>query len=126
MEQRYLIDSNSVIDYLDNKLPENCGNLIERIDAQISVITRMELLSWHKATSKQIQVLQDFINSSIVFGLEENIIVKTIELRKNYQIKLPDAIIAATAIENSLDLISRNISDFINIAGLKVIDPWKL
>jgi len=118
------MDTNAVIDYSDNKLPDNSANLIDKIDTQVSVITRMELLSWHKATRKQIQVLQKFINGSNVIGLQENIILKTIELRKQYKIKLPDAIIAATALASKMDLISHNIADFIKVPGLKVIDPW--
>jgi predicted nucleic acid-binding protein len=46
MEQEYLIDTNTAIDYLDNKLPNNANLLIESISSNISVITRMELLSW--------------------------------------------------------------------------------
>jgi len=38
---------------------------------------------------------------------------------------LPDAIIAATTIENELTLITRNIVDFKNIKGIKVLDPYK-
>jgi len=45
MGQKYLIDTNAVIDYLDNKLPEKSANLLDEIDFQISVIVRMELLS---------------------------------------------------------------------------------
>lgn len=125
MGQKYLMDTNAVIDYLDNKLPNNSANLIDKIDTQISVITRMELLSWHKATSKQIRILQEFISESNVIGLEENIILKTIELRKQYKIKLPDAIIAATVLTDKMYLISHNVSDFIKIPKLKVIDPWQ-
>jgi predicted nucleic acid-binding protein len=125
MEKKYLMDTNAVIDYLDNKLPDNIANLIDRINIQISVITRMELLSWHKATGKQIKVLQEFINGSNVISLEEIIILKTIELRKQYKIKLPDAIIAAMALASQMDLISHNVSDFIKIPGLKVIDSWQ-
>jgi predicted nucleic acid-binding protein len=40
--------------------------------------------------------------------------------------RLPDAIIAATALVYDLVLISRNISDFKNIDGLQVIDPHSL
>jgi len=119
------MDTNAVIDYLDNKLPNNSANLIDRIDTQISVITRMEFLSWRKATNKQIKVLHEFINGSIVIGLEENIILKTIELRKQHKIKLPDAIIAATALANRMNLISHNIADFIKVPRLKEIDPWQ-
>jgi predicted nucleic acid-binding protein len=126
MEQKYLMDTNAVIDYLNNKLPDSSANLIDSITAQISVITSMELLSWQKSTSEQLKVLQYFIDGDTVIGLEESIILKTIELRKQYKIKLPDSIIAATAIANKMDLISHNIDDFINIPEINVIDPWNV
>lgn len=85
----------------------------------------MELLGWPYATENQALVLKQFANASIVHNLEETIIVQTIELRKAYKIKLPDAIIAATALESGLALISRNIKDFKNIANLKLIDPYR-
>ncbi|MFO7826441.1 MAG: hypothetical protein R6V72_21070 [Cyclobacterium sp.] len=44
METGYLIDTNVVIDFLDNKLPEAGSLWIETVAPQISVITRMELL----------------------------------------------------------------------------------
>lgn len=58
MEQEYLIDTNAVIDYLDNKLPQLGSRHIDGITAQISVITRMELLAWTNAIAEQTQVLQ--------------------------------------------------------------------
>jgi predicted nucleic acid-binding protein len=53
------------------------------------------------------------------------VIAKTIELRKKYRIKLPDAIIAATAIVHELTLITRNTPDFKSINGLKLLSPWQ-
>jgi hypothetical protein len=123
MDQRYLIDTNTAIDYLDNKLPDNSTNLIDSIAAQISVITRMELLSWANATTEQVQVLQLFVNASRVYNLTEPVIVRAIELRKAHKNKLPDAIIAATALVYDLTLITRNTNDFKNIPNLKVINP---
>jgi predicted nucleic acid-binding protein len=126
MEQGYLIDTNSVIDYLDNKLPENSNELIDNIEIQTSVIVRMELFSWHEASAHQTQVLEEFIENALVFGLEETIILKAIDIRKNYRLKLPDAIIAATALVKQLILITRNISDFKNIPTLQITNPWSL
>ncbi len=40
--------------------------------------------------------------------------------------KLPDAVIAATALQNGLVLVSRNAKDFKYIQGLEVIDPYGL
>ncbi len=51
---------------------------------------------------------------------------KTIKLRSLYKTKLPDAVIAATALQNNLVLVSRNTKDFKNIQGLEIIDPHGL
>ena len=125
MDKGYLIDSNTAIDYLDNKLPDNTARLIDSVASQVSVITRMELLGWANATEKQMGVLQKFISTSFVFNLYEPIIVKAIYVRKTYRIKLPDAIIASTALVHQLTLVTRNSSDFKNIAGLKLLNPFE-
>jgi predicted nucleic acid-binding protein len=52
--------------------------------------------------------------------------LKTADIRKAYKFKLPDAIIAGTALVYDLTLLSRNMNDFKNIAGLKIINPWDL
>jgi predicted nucleic acid-binding protein len=126
MEQRYLADTNTIIDYLENKLPENSIQLIDSIDIQFSVISRIELLVWQKATEGQLKILNDFINVSTVFGLSESVIVKSIEIRRKYRLKLPDAIIAATAIANNLTLLTRNMSDFEKVKQLRCINTYHL
>lgn len=55
---------------------------------------------------------------SIVFGLDENVILKSIEIRKARRIKLPDAVIAATAQIKNLTSLTRNLKDFEKIAGI--------
>jgi len=121
---KYLIDTNTAIDYLDNKLPENTSDLLEMAGISLSVIVRMELLSWKKATMQHLQVLHQFINSCKVYNLDEPVILKAIELRKNYPIKLPDAIIASTAITYNLILVIRNLADFKRIEGLNYVDSY--
>jgi predicted nucleic acid-binding protein len=125
MEQGYLIDTNAAIDYLDNKLPEKSALLLDSIHSRISVISRMELLGWSNATENQEKILQSFVDSSFVYNLNEPIVLKAIELRKKYKTKLPDAIIAATALINNLILVSRNVADFRNITDLKIINPYE-
>lgn len=39
--------------------------------------------------------------------------------------KLPDAIIAATAILNDCSLVTRNIADFTGLDGLEVLNPFE-
>ena len=50
---------------------------------------------------------------------------RTISIRKSLRIKVPDAIIAATALEYSLQLVSRNEEDFAQIQDLKLVNPFK-
>ena len=126
MGKEYIVDTNSVIDYLDNKLPGNASELIDGIDSKISVITRMELLAWPGASEQQILILNKFINASEVFALEEPVILKAIEIRKAHRTKLPDAIIAATALVNELTIITRNTKDFDKIEGLEVLNPYDI
>jgi predicted nucleic acid-binding protein len=129
MEQpQYLMDTNVVIDYLGNKLPASGMNFMnDIIDAvpHISVITKIEVLGFN-APEHHYTILSDFINDAIVFDLSNNVVEASIVIRKKYKTKLPDAIIAATALVYDLIVISRNISDFKNIDGLKVIDPHSL
>ena len=68
MAGKYLIDTNTVIDYLDNKLPANAAKMLDAEELDISVITRMELLAWRNAEPEQIFILNQFINSVGILG----------------------------------------------------------
>lgn len=129
MEQpQYLIDTNVVIDYLGKKLPATGINFLNGIiDAipKVSVVTKIEVLGF-KTSDEHYQLLTNFINDANVLDLTNIVVELTINIRKEHKTKLPDAIIAATALANELILISRNISDFKDIEGLKVIDPHRL
>lgn len=129
MEQpKYLIDTNSVIDYLGKKLPDNGLAFMNTVfDAipTISVVTKIEVLGFN-APDKHYKTLSDFINDSTVLDLTNNVVEACIAIRKKYKTKLPDAIIAATALVYNLVLISRNISDFESIEGLIIINPHTL
>nr|MBK9652961.1 type II toxin-antitoxin system VapC family toxin [Bacteroidota bacterium] len=129
MEQtQYLIDTNIVIDYLGKKLPPTGMNFMNAIiDAvpNVSVVTKIELLGFN-APDEHYQLLVNFMNDATVLDLTDNIVDQSIDVRKKHKTKLPDAIIAATAVVFNLVLISRNISDFKNIDGLQVIDPYNL
>jgi len=129
MEQpQYLIDSNAVIDYPGRKLPPSGMDFMNSVIDDfptLSVITKIEVLGFN-APDEHYQLLTNFMDDNTILGLTNNIVDTSIEIRKNYKTKLPDAIIAATALVYNLTLISRNTSDFINIKDLKVINPYTL
>ena len=129
MEQpQYLIDTNAVIDYLGKKLPANGMDFMNSIiDAvpNVSVVTKIEVLGFN-APDEHYQLLTNFMNDATVLDLTGNIVDESINIRKKHKTKLPDAIIAATALVYGLILIFRNTNDFKNIQGLQVIDPHNL
>ena len=129
MEQsQYLIDTNTIIDYLSQKLPsagmEFLNQIIDNVP-NVSVISKIEVLGFITTTANY-QILSNFFNDATILDLTGPVVDVCIGLRKKYKTKLPDAIIATTAMVYDLDLITRNISDFKNIQGLKVINPHSL
>jgi predicted nucleic acid-binding protein len=127
---KYIWDTNTAIYYLQQQFPSAAENFIDESLKEtqpcISTITEIELLCWKTATEKDLELLHNFITDTLVIELESAIKLKTAEIRKAYRIKLPDAIIAATALVYDLTLITRNTSDFKNIQGLIVIDLYDL
>ena len=125
MGKRYLLDTNPVLDYMGNKLPGKAKKLIAHVideEINLSVINKIELLGFSKVE----QDLIDFVACSNIHPMDDTIVDKTIEVRSLYKIKLPDAVIAATALQNGLVLVSRNAKDFKYIQGLEVIDPYDM
>lgn len=105
MERQFLIDSNVVIDYLIAKLPMEgmklMSNIINDIP-KISVITKIEVPGYNAPVKDQ-KLLLDFVNVSRLYELTNDIVNQTIDLRKSLAIKIPDAVIAATALVSGLE-----------------------
>lgn len=122
MEQKYLIDTNVLIDAQMNRLPKQGLSFLAKIindNFTISFITKIEFLGYKEVPKSS----EEFISLASVIGVDDSVIDICISLRKIHKIKLPDAILAATALIYNLTLITRNISDFKDIKDLKVIDP---
>jgi predicted nucleic acid-binding protein len=124
MGKGFLMDTNVVIGYLSNQLPNNSALIIDKLPGIISVITRIELLGWYNATTVQLAKLQPFIDNAKIYNLSEDIILQSIALRQQYKIKLPDAVLAATSLVHNYTLLSRNTDDFKNISNLSFENPW--
>jgi len=128
MEQRYLADSNTIIDYVGNKMPDAALLVLDGYfndNFSLSIISKIEVLGFND-NEAEMKRLANFITLANIIFVDDAIADKTIELRKAYRIKLPDAIIAATALVYGLVFITRNFNDFKNITGITCIDPYTL
>ncbi|HMR85567.1 MAG TPA: type II toxin-antitoxin system VapC family toxin [Niabella sp.] len=124
----YLIDSNIISGYFSalysDKGMEIIANAINHTP-NISVITKIEALSWISENKEKEAIVRSFVKDSIVIALSDEIVEECIKLRRNRKIKTPDAIIAATAIIHNYTLISCD-KIFHAIPILKFINPKEI
>lgn len=104
----FLLDTNVVVGWLEEK-----GAATElRLEHEpvesfaVSQITRMELLSFPALTDEERNRIDSFLSSITVILLDEAIETAAIALRRKSRLKLPDAIIAATASVHGLTLLT--------------------
>lgn len=104
-----LFDTNILIDYL-NGVGQAKLELALYSDKAISVITWMEIQVG--TTPDDQQVVDQFLRAFTVVPIDGHMALKAVVLRKTTKIKLPDAIIWATAQVQERLLITRNVKDF--------------
>lgn len=122
MKNKYLLDTNIVI-YFFNGITDD-ESLIEILkhSFNISIITKIEFLSWQKLFNdeKLNQRAIEFISNATIYDLDEVVANQTIRNRQQYKIKTPDAIIGATAQVHGFEIVTNNIEDFKNL-DIKII-----
>lgn len=118
---RVLLDTNVVLYLLSGKLKTT--QLIEGRYA-ISFVTELELLSYPFVSESEETSIKDFIQNIEIVDLTPEIKQQTIALRKKYKLKLPDAIICATAVCEDASLITFDKS-FEKVKELKLLFPKK-
>jgi predicted nucleic acid-binding protein len=123
---KYLIDTNILIYYFNGSLSASAKEKITAMltdDFNISVISKMEFLGFSRFDSREKQEAARFISFADVLPLSDAIVERTIQLKQIAKIKLPDAIIGATALCHNLNLVTHNVKDFVGI-NLEISDPF--
>ena len=111
-----VLDTNIVLYHLANRLQKS----LEKKQYAISIITEIELLSYPKIQADEINLIENFVAQTTVIKLTDSIKIATVALRKRYKLKLPDAIIAATASRPQSPLLT-NDKKLLNISEIETI-----
>ena len=105
---RYLLDTNAIVALLQGN-----NQLIQRLQKAdwvgISIISQIEFVVFPNLTESDRQLFQVFLQRVQVIDLssgDENLIRMIVEIRQQYRLKLPDAIIAAIALYQSASLMT--------------------
>ncbi|GHT32704.1 ribonuclease VapC [Bacteroidia bacterium] len=109
----FLIDTNVVI-YVLEGLPAVKG--IMRCSAAVSVVSEMELLGKQNISEQEETAIRDLLNDCEILKFNDEIKNTTITIKKQFNMKLPDAIIAATAKYYGLMFITAD-KDFKKLDG---------
>lgn len=84
-----------------------------------SVVTRAELFAGNTATDLVSQLLAPFRELTVDRPVAE----RAGRIVREFQLRMPDSLIAATALERRLALLTRNRKDFDRVSGLRVRIP---
>ncbi len=124
---KYLYDTNIFIYYLAEEpavLPFFSELFLNQHEVIISTIVRIELLSFPELSSEEEEIIADLLMQFERIPLLSEIENRTIQLRRQHRLKLPDALIAATALHCSACVATRNVDDFKRVPELPLCNPF--
>ena len=101
---KYLVDTNIILYILSGN--STLANHLYLKNLYTSFISEMEVLAFKSLSSKEEKNIRDFLSQMRIINIDETIKEEAVLLRKQYGLKLPDCIIAATAISLQLTLIT--------------------
>lgn len=118
-----LLDTNIVIYLHGSQLDEAVvGRLRNSALATCNVIVA-EVLGYKSINQVDAKYFEDLFDNMRNYIFDREVTSKVIDLRRTMNIKLPDAIIAATALVNGLELWTHNLDDFKYVPELRLFDP---
>jgi predicted nucleic acid-binding protein len=96
------------------------AELLNEKHIYVSFVTELELLGYSNLSAIDLKAIQEIFQEVTIIDINTEIKKEVIALRKQYKLKLPDAIIAATAAVNHLPLLTAD-KQFSQISALNLL-----
>ncbi|GAK56141.1 ANL34 protein [Candidatus Vecturithrix granuli] len=124
MSGNVLLDSNIIVYLAKGEL--NREQFFDDTNTYcISVISYMETLGFQFENEREKEFIQHLLSLFQMIYIDKKVADKVVAIRQQKKIKLPDAIIAATALEKQCVLVTRNDADFKHIdPNLRLLNPF--
>jgi len=120
---RYMLDTNAIVALLQGS--SQLIQLLQNADwIGVSIISQIEFLAFSGLSQEDRRLFGQFLQRVEIVGLVASDVVlieKIVEIRQQYRLKLPDAVIAAMAIQNSASLVTAD-QEFAKVTILTVIN----
>lgn len=119
MERVAVFDTNILIDLLNKRL--EAAEAIEKgaSHRSISLISWMEVMVGARKYHQEARTAA-LLGAFEIIDVSREIAERSVLLRAEHGMKLPDAIILASAMVRNCPLITRNTKDFAGISGVKI------
>ncbi len=123
----FLLDTNILIYYFKgNLIVQPIFSDIRGSNAQgmYCPLTWIELLCYAPLTDNEANQIRGFLRRLTCVVLTETVLECAAQIRRDYRLKLPEALIAACAITQERTLVTHNVKDFERIEELTLLNPF--
>jgi predicted nucleic acid-binding protein len=92
----------------------------QNVPVYLSVITEAELFGSPQLSDEEAERIEKFLHTVSIIPMDSQIARLTGTIRKTYQLKIADSVIAATALFTNARLLTRNVGDFKRVPELHI------
>lgn len=117
-----LLDTNALIYFLEGR--RSIADLVVLAGTVFySPISEIEVLAAPHLSAEEVATIRSFLSSCSRVELDQTVTDLTIDLRRRLRLKVPDAIIAASAMSRGVPLATAD-KDFAKVDGLEIVDDF--
>ena len=120
----YTLDTNAILYYLK----DDAGAVYvlrdvfaENVPIYVSAVTELELFAYSDLSAKEESLIEELLATISVIPLDSRIARLAALVRRSYRLKVPDSVIASTAMFTGSKLLTRNTRDFRKISNFIVL-----